>query len=124
MIGSRFSGIAVRKSEIAASGPLVPTFEGSQRRPERQTTGLGASKLTISDNGLLCQPQVGFRAELDIGSSRGEGFSLTGCPSIFLGTVSLLNRRLDQSRAWVFVVGIRESQRPKTGRVEDWRGIS
>ena len=24
--------------------------------------------------GLLCQPQVGFRAELDIGSSRGEGF--------------------------------------------------
>ena len=28
MIGSRFPGIAVRKSEIAASGPLVPAFEG------------------------------------------------------------------------------------------------
>ncbi len=29
---------------------------------------------TISDNGLLCQLHVGFRAELDIGSSRGEVF--------------------------------------------------
>jgi hypothetical protein len=37
MVGSRFSGIAVRKSEIAASGPLVLAFEGPQRRPERQT---------------------------------------------------------------------------------------
>ncbi len=37
MIGSRFSGIAVRKSEIAASGPLVPAFDAPQRRPERQT---------------------------------------------------------------------------------------
>ncbi len=37
MIGSRFSGIAVRKTEIAASGPLVPAFKGPQRRPERQT---------------------------------------------------------------------------------------
>ncbi len=27
MIGSRFSGIAVRKSKIAASGSLVPAFE-------------------------------------------------------------------------------------------------
>ncbi len=37
MIGSRFAGIAVRKSEIAAGGPIVPAFEGPQRRPERQT---------------------------------------------------------------------------------------
>jgi len=37
MIGSRVSGIAVRKSEIAASGTLVPAFEGPQQRPERQT---------------------------------------------------------------------------------------
>ena len=29
------------------------------------------------------------------------------------GTVSLSNRTMDQSRAWVFVVGIRETQRPK-----------
>ncbi len=32
--GSPFSGMAVRKSEIAASGPLVPAFEGSRQRPE------------------------------------------------------------------------------------------
>ncbi len=34
MIGSRFSGIAVRKSEIAARGPLVPAFESPKRVPE------------------------------------------------------------------------------------------
>jgi hypothetical protein len=69
MIGSRFSGIAVRKSEIAASGPLVPAFEGPQRRPEGQTDRAWASEPTISANGLLCQSQVDFRAELDIDSS-------------------------------------------------------
>ncbi len=36
MTGSRFSGIAVRKSEIAASGPFVPAFESPQRRGVRQ----------------------------------------------------------------------------------------
>ena len=29
---------------------------------------------TVSENGLLCQPEVGFQAELDVGSSRREGF--------------------------------------------------
>ncbi len=37
MIGSRFSGIAVRKSEIAASGPLVPAVESPTRVRDRQT---------------------------------------------------------------------------------------
>jgi len=37
MIGSHFSGMAVRKSKIAASGSLMTAFEGSQRRPERKT---------------------------------------------------------------------------------------
>ncbi len=36
MIGSRFSGIAARKSEIAASGPLVPAFKSPKQVPDRQ----------------------------------------------------------------------------------------
>ncbi len=36
MIGSRFLSIAVRKSEIAVRGPLVPAFEGPKRVPDRQ----------------------------------------------------------------------------------------
>jgi len=55
MIGSRFSGIAVRKLEIAASGPLVPAFEGPSDDRSGKPTGLDASELTISDNGLLYQ---------------------------------------------------------------------
>jgi hypothetical protein len=47
----------------------VPAFEGPQRRPERQTDRAWASEPTISANGLLCQHEVGFRAELDIGLS-------------------------------------------------------
>ncbi len=74
MIGSRFSGIAVRKSEIAASGPLVPASGAPSDYRSGKPTGLGTSEPTIFDNGLLCQLQVGFRAELDFGSSRGEGF--------------------------------------------------
>jgi len=38
-------------------------------------------------------PEVGFQAELDLASIWGEGFSLTGCPSIFLGKMSLSNRK-------------------------------
>ncbi len=34
--------------------------------------GLRTFEPTISDNGLLCQSEVGFQAELDIGSSRGK----------------------------------------------------
>ena len=60
MIGSRFSGIAVRKSEIAASGPLVPAFEGQAPSDDRsgKPTGLGASEPTISDNEQLRQPDL------------------------------------------------------------------
>jgi len=58
MIGSRFSGIAVRKSEIAASGPLVPASRASRYDRSGKPTGLGASEPTISDNGLLCQLQA------------------------------------------------------------------
>ncbi len=47
----------------------APSKDGSGNSSE-----LGVSEPTISDNELLCQLQVGFRAELDIGSSRGEGF--------------------------------------------------
>ncbi len=47
----------------------APSEDGSGNSSE-----LGASEPTISDNELLCQLQVGFRAELDIGSSRGERF--------------------------------------------------
>jgi len=36
---------------------------------------------TISDNGLLRQPEVGFQAELDVGSAETmvKGFTLAGC---------------------------------------------
>ncbi len=78
MIGSRFSGIVVRKSEIAASGPLVPAFEGPQRRAEGKPTGFDPSKPTIFDKGLLCQSQVDFWTARDIGSSQDEGFFLNG----------------------------------------------
>jgi hypothetical protein len=37
MIGSCFSGMAVRKSKIAASDPLVPAFESFRRGPKWQT---------------------------------------------------------------------------------------
>ena len=74
MIGSCFSGIAVRKSEIAARGPLVPASRAPSDDRSGKPIGPDASEPTISDNGLLCQLQVGFRAELDISSSRGEGF--------------------------------------------------
>jgi len=33
---------------------------------------------------------------MDIFSTLGKVFKLTGCPSIFLGTVSLSNRKRDQ----------------------------
>jgi len=38
---------------------------------------------------MLCQPEVGFEAELDVASiwERVKVFTLTGCPSIFLGRV-------------------------------------
>ncbi len=55
MIGSRFSGIAVRKSEIAANGPLVPASRAPSNDRSGKPTGLDASEPTISDNGLLCQ---------------------------------------------------------------------
>jgi len=55
MIGSRFSGIAVRKSEIAASGPLVPATRAPSDDRSGKPTGLGASESTISVNGALCQ---------------------------------------------------------------------
>jgi len=56
--------------------------------------GLGLG-WTISDDGLLCQPEVGFHAELDVASiwKRARVFTLTGYHSIFLGTVSLSNRK-------------------------------
>ena len=54
MIRSRFSGLAVRKSEIALSGPLVPALEGSGGDRGGKPLGLDASDPTISDNGLLC----------------------------------------------------------------------
>jgi hypothetical protein len=50
---------------------------------------------TVSDIGLLCQLEVGFADRagpcLELGDD--EVLTLTGCPSIFLGTVSLSNRR-------------------------------
>jgi hypothetical protein len=55
MIGSRFSSIAVRKSEIAANGPLVPTFEGPSDDRSGKPIGLDASEATLSDYELLCQ---------------------------------------------------------------------
>ena len=60
MIGSRFSGIAVRKSEIAASGPLVPAFEGPSDDRSGKPTELDAAEPTISDNGQLCEPRPGL----------------------------------------------------------------
>ncbi len=35
----------------------------------------------VSDNGMLCQPEVGFDAELDVASiwERARVFTLTGC---------------------------------------------
>ena len=38
MIGTRFSGMAVRKSKFAVSDPVAPAFKGRQRRPEWQTS--------------------------------------------------------------------------------------
>jgi hypothetical protein len=57
MIGSRFSGMAVRKSEIAGSGPLVPAFSDDR---SGKPPGLGASEPAIFENQLLCQTQVGL----------------------------------------------------------------
>ena len=58
----------MRKSEIAASGPLVPAFEAPSDDRSSKPTGLAASEPTVSDNGLLCQSDVGFQAELDVAS--------------------------------------------------------
>ena len=58
MIGSRFSGIAVRKSEIAASDPLVPASRASSDDRSGKPTGLGASDPALSNNGLLCQREA------------------------------------------------------------------
>ncbi|MFQ5540206.1 MAG: hypothetical protein ACE5FB_07365, partial [Candidatus Binatia bacterium] len=69
--------------------------ESPKRVPDRQM-GQPSFVLTISDNSLLCQPEFGFQAELDV-ASIWEGvrvFTLTGYPSIFLGTVSLSNRKM------------------------------
>jgi len=59
--------------------------------------------VTISGNGPLCQFEVDLPGELDIASigEKARSFTLTGCPSIFLGTVSLSNRRRSQSRGQV-----------------------
>ncbi len=58
----------MRKSEITASGTLAPASRAPSDDRSGKRTGLGASEPTISDNGLLCQLQVGFRAELDVAS--------------------------------------------------------
>ncbi len=63
--------MAVRKSEIAASGPLVPAFSDDR---SGKPPGLGASEPTIFDNQSVMSTQVVFRAQLDIGSSRGKRF--------------------------------------------------
>ncbi len=55
MIGSRFAGIAVRKSEIAAGGPIVPASRAPSEDGSGNSSELGASEPTIFDNGLLCQ---------------------------------------------------------------------
>jgi len=48
--------------------------DGPKRLPDRQTASPPRFGWTISGNGLLCQPELGFQAELDNGSSLGEGF--------------------------------------------------
>ncbi len=90
------------------AGPWRKDSRNSHRSAGRREPQAGAGQAhgitllrfgwSISDNSLLCQPAVGFQAELDVASiwERVRVFKLTGCPSIFLGTVSLSNRRRDQ----------------------------
>ncbi len=49
--------------------------------------GDGAPKRIVSNNGLLCQPEVGFQAEPGVVSIwvKGRVLTLPGCPSIFFG---------------------------------------
>ena len=65
----RISGTTVRQ----------PAFEGGKRPPKRQTGGQLPFRQTISDNGLLCQPEVGFSGRAGQWLQPGqEVFTLTG----------------------------------------------
>ncbi len=70
----------MRKSEIALSGPLVPPSRAPSNDRSGKPPGLGASEPTISNNGLLCQLELGFSGRtgpcLEMGDN--EGLTLTG----------------------------------------------
>ena len=57
-------------------------FKGIRRLPGGKLADHPSSfGQNIADNGLLCQPEVGFQAELDVASiwERVKVFKLTGC---------------------------------------------
>ncbi len=80
MIGSRFSGIAMRKSEIAAGGPLVPTSMAPSDDRSGKPAGLG----------VFLSRKYPIRADyvnLGVGSYRSSsntGLSIL-CPREWLG---------------------------------------
>ena len=72
MIGTRFSGLAVRKPKIPLSWPPRASLRGlPATTAAANQPGLRVSEPTISGNGLLCQLEVGFQAGLDVASIWG-----------------------------------------------------
>jgi hypothetical protein len=74
--------VAAKNRRILESATGQPAVESPERVPDRQTwPALLRFGRTISDNGLLCQREVGFQAELDVASSREvmRVFTLAGC---------------------------------------------
>ncbi len=98
MIGIPFWGSAIETPRMLPVTACQPPF-GSRK----QLAG-GAdsprnpiSAQTVSDKGHYVNPRSVFRAEPDVASNweRMRVLTLTGYPSIFLGTVSLSNRKKD-----------------------------